>query len=166
MEKGVCVRFSRFGHGANRCVRIEWRGCGTDFVQHARLEQLSFLGPMHPSAMWNHFRRPSPPPSLVPQSGGQLVPLITSTAPATVDFARLADFTNILNTASVTPGTYNQLQMTLTNPQLIVLNTSTSPPTPQTIAATLTTTSLHDYHQSGPGDCKSTPPAGSCLTLT
>ncbi len=80
--------------------------------------------------------------SLVPQSGGNSVPLITSTTPATVDFARLTDFTNILSTASVTPGTYNQLQMTLTNPQLFVLNTSTSPPTPQAVPATLTATSF------------------------
>jgi hypothetical protein len=57
-----------------------------------------------------------------------------------VDFARLTDFTNILNTATVPPGTYNQLQMTLTNPQLIVINNSTSPPTPQPVAANLTAT--------------------------
>src|SRR5208282_3042407 len=43
--------------------------------------------------------------SLVPQGGGQPVSMITATAPATVDFARLTDFTNILSTASVTPGT-------------------------------------------------------------
>jgi hypothetical protein len=80
--------------------------------------------------------------SLVPQGGGQPVSLITATAPATVDFARLTDFTNILSTASVTPGTYNQLQMTLTNPQLIAISTTTSPPTPQTIPTTLTATTF------------------------
>ncbi|MGO8786210.1 MAG: DUF4382 domain-containing protein [Terriglobia bacterium] len=80
--------------------------------------------------------------SLVPQGGGTAVPLITSAAPATVDFARLVDFTNILSSGSVTPGTYNQLQMNLTAPQLIVLDTTTSPPTPQTVPATLTTTSF------------------------
>jgi hypothetical protein len=79
--------------------------------------------------------------SLVPQGGGSAVPLITATAPATVDFARLTDFTNILNTASVAPGTYSQLQMTLTNPQLIALNTSVSPPAPVPITpVTFTTT--------------------------
>lgn len=78
--------------------------------------------------------------SLVPQGGGTPVALITSTAPATVDFARLVDFTNILNTASVAAGTYTGLQLTLTNPQLVVLNTSTSPPTPQTVPVTLTAT--------------------------
>jgi hypothetical protein len=81
--------------------------------------------------------------SLVPQGGGSAVPLITVTAPATVDFARLVDFTNILNTASVAPGTYSQLTMTLTNPQLIALNTSVSPPAPVPITpVTLTATSF------------------------
>ena len=80
--------------------------------------------------------------SLVPQGGGQAVSLITSAAPATVDFARLTDFTNILSTASVTPGTYSQLQMTLTNPQLTVINTSTSPPSPLTMSTNLTATNF------------------------
>lgn len=80
--------------------------------------------------------------SLVPQSGGQAVSLITSTAPETVDFARLADFTNILSTVNVAAGTYSQLQVSLTNPQLIALNTATSPPTPVTVSASLTSTSL------------------------
>ena len=81
--------------------------------------------------------------SLMAENGGQSEPLITSTEPATVDFARLTDFTNILTVASVTqPGLYNQLQMTLTNPQLIVLNTSTSPPAPQNVPVTLTTTTV------------------------
>ena len=80
--------------------------------------------------------------SLVPEASGQAaVSLITATTPATVDFARLTDFTSILSTASASPGTYNQLQMTLTSPQLTVLNTSTSPPTPQSVPATLTATS-------------------------
>jgi len=80
--------------------------------------------------------------NLVPQGGGQSVPLITATAPTTVDFSRLAEFTNILSTASVAPGTYSQLQMTLTSPQLIALNTSTSPPSPLPIPATLTATTF------------------------
>ena len=80
--------------------------------------------------------------SLVPQGGGTPVTLISSTMPATVDFARLVDFTNILNSASVAPGTYNQLQMTLASPQLVVLNTSTTPPSPVMVnPTTLTTTS-------------------------
>lgn len=73
---------------------------------------------------------------------GNVTPLVSTSTPATVDFARMADFTSIISTASVRPGTYTQLQMTLTNPGLIVLNTSTSPPTTQPMDVTLTTTSL------------------------
>ena len=80
--------------------------------------------------------------SLVPQSGGSPVSLISSTAPATVDFSHLVDFTNILSFASTVPaGTYSSLQVTLSNPQLIVVNTSTSPATPQSVPVTLTGTS-------------------------
>jgi len=80
--------------------------------------------------------------TLVPQGGGSSVALVSSTTPATVDFARLTEFTNILSTASVAPGMYNQLQMTLTNPQLIAINTSASPPTPLAIPTTLTATNF------------------------
>ena len=79
--------------------------------------------------------------SLVPQGGGTPVTLISSTTPATVDFARLVDFTNIINSASVAPATYNQLQLTLANPQLVVLNTSTNPPTPVMVDPTTLTSS-------------------------
>jgi hypothetical protein len=72
------------------------------------------------------------------QSGGQTATLVSSTSPATVDFARLTDFTNVLSTASITPGTYDQLQMTVANPQLFAINTSTSPPTSESIPVTLT----------------------------
>jgi hypothetical protein len=77
--------------------------------------------------------------SLIPQGGGTPVTLIDSTNPATVDFARLEGFTNILSTASIAPGTYTQLQMTLANPQLIAIDTTTSPPRPVNITTNLTT---------------------------
>ena len=81
--------------------------------------------------------------SLVPQGGGTPVPLITSTAPATVDFARLADFTNILSLANVTrAGAYTGLQVTVTSPQLVVLNTSLNPPAPVVVPVTLTATTF------------------------
>ena len=80
--------------------------------------------------------------SLVPQGGGTGVPLITSTAPATVDFARLTEFTNILSTANVAPNTYSQLQVNLSSPaQLIALNPA-NPSSPVTMSATLTATNL------------------------
>ena len=81
--------------------------------------------------------------SLVPENGGSPVPLISSTAPATVDFARLADFTSILNLSNNVPaGTYTGLQLSLANPQLVVLNPSVTPPIPQAVPATLATASL------------------------
>jgi len=80
--------------------------------------------------------------SLIPQGGGTPVTLVASTAPATVDFARLTDFTNILSTASVAPNTYSQFQMTLTNPVLTAINTSVSPPSPVAIATNLTASTL------------------------
>ncbi len=80
--------------------------------------------------------------SLLPQGGGTPVTLIDSTNPATVDFARLEGFTNILSAASAAPGTYNQLQITLANPQLTAIDTTTSPPTSTTIPTTLTTPTL------------------------
>ena len=84
--------------------------------------------------------------SLVPQGGGTAVTLISATTPATVDFGRLTDFTNILSTASIPPGTYSQLQITLTNPQLIAVNTSVSPPAPEPITpVTFTTTSSSTF---------------------
>jgi len=42
--------------------------------------------------------------SLVPQGGGTPVTLISSTTPATVDFARLVDFTNILSSTGLRRG--------------------------------------------------------------
>ncbi len=79
---------------------------------------------------------------LVPQGGGTQVTLIDSTNPATVDFARLVGFTNILSAASAAPGTYSQLQLTLATPQMTAIDTTTSPPTSTTIPTTLTTPTL------------------------
>ncbi len=76
--------------------------------------------------------------SLIPQGGGTPVTLISSTSPATVDFARLEDFTNVLSTASVNSGTYSQMQMTIANPEMYAINTSTSPPSAVSVPVTLT----------------------------
>jgi hypothetical protein len=77
--------------------------------------------------------------NLIPQGGGTPVPLIDSASPATVDFARLVGSTNIVNVASVPPGFYSQLQITVANPQMIGVNTATQPPSPQLISTNLTT---------------------------
>jgi hypothetical protein len=70
--------------------------------------------------------------------GGASYPIIPSGSNATVDFGRLVDFTTLLATASVSQGTYNQLQLTLTNPQLTVLQAS--PPGTAMTPTNLTTT--------------------------
>jgi hypothetical protein len=82
--------------------------------------------------------------ALVPQGGGTPVPIISPDQPATVDFARLVDFTTILGTASVAPGTYDQLQLTLTNPQLTVLNVQVVPPAPVAVTTTFSNSSTTD----------------------
>jgi len=69
--------------------------------------------------------------SLVQESGGASVPITAPSQP--VDFASLVDFTNILTFGSVNTGTYSQLTLTLTSPQLTYLNTSVSPPAPVTM---------------------------------
>lgn len=78
--------------------------------------------------------------SLVPQGGGTPVPLVSSTAPVTIDFARLTDFTNVLAINSSVPvGNYSQMTLALSSPQITALNTATSPPSPLNVPATLTT---------------------------
>jgi len=123
-------------------------GCGSNSTTNSSLPPVAQLGSVvsfgtdAPICDVESFIATITSASLIQQGGGQSASLVASTAPATVDFARLTDFTNILSTASVTPGTYSQLQMTITNPQMIALNTATSPPTPQTIPVTLTATTF------------------------
>ena len=83
--------------------------------------------------------------SLVQESGGAPVTITAPSQP--VDFASLVDFTNILSFGSVNTGTYSQLALTLTSPQLTYLDTSTSPPTavtmpPCTVSGTSNCTSF------------------------
>lgn len=81
--------------------------------------------------------------TLTPQGGGTPVSILSSTNPITVDFARLVDFTTLLSLGSSVPaGTYSELTLTLSNPQLVVLNVTSTPPAPQSVPATLTTSSV------------------------
>jgi hypothetical protein len=48
------------------------------------------------------------------------------------------DFFTMLNLASVPTGTYNQLSLTLSNPQITILDTTQNPPKPVTSTPTLT----------------------------
>jgi len=72
--------------------------------------------------------------TLTPQSGSSPVSILPSGTALTVDFASLMDFATMLSRASVPAGIYSSLGITLSNPQLTYLDTSTTPPTFKTIA--------------------------------
>jgi len=71
--------------------------------------------------------------TLTPQSGGSPVSVLPGGTPITVDFASLMDFATMFSLSNVPPGTYNTLGITLSNPQLTYLDTSTTPPSFKTI---------------------------------
>ena len=74
-------------------------------------------------------------------STGVSVPLLSS--PATVDFARFNGLQTLLDINQVPVGTYNEIVITLADPSLGYLMTSTgNPPAIQTITPTLTATSI------------------------
>lgn len=75
--------------------------------------------------------------TLTPQSGGTPVSVLSSGQSTTVDFASLRDFTTLVNLGSAAPGTYSQVTLTLSNPQLKVLDSTQSPPAPTDVSATL-----------------------------
>ena len=81
--------------------------------------------------------------TLTPQSGGSPVSVLPGGQPVTVDFASLMDFATMLSVSNVPPGTYNALGITLSNPQLTYLDTSTTPPSFKTIAPTMTSLTIN-----------------------
>lgn len=76
--------------------------------------------------------------TLTPQGGGTAASALASSDSITVDFAALTGFNTLLNLTSVPAGTYNQVTLTLSNPQITYLDTTQSPPAPKTITGTLT----------------------------
>jgi hypothetical protein len=74
--------------------------------------------------------------TLTPQSGSSPVSVLSGGQAVTVDFASLMDFATMLSVSNVPPNTYNALGITLSNPQLTYLDTSTTPPF-KTIAPTM-----------------------------
>jgi hypothetical protein len=77
--------------------------------------------------------------TLTPEGGGAPVTVISSTNPVTVDFASLIGFATLLKMTDIPAGTYSQLSLTLASPQLTVLDVSTRPPTPTSMANTTLT---------------------------
>lgn len=76
--------------------------------------------------------------TLTPQSGGSPISILPGGNPLTVDFASLMDFATPFSVSSIQSGTYGALGITLSNPQLTYLDTSTSPASFKTIAPTMT----------------------------
>ncbi len=80
--------------------------------------------------------------TLTPQGGGTPVSVISSGSPVTVDFARLMDFSTLLNLASVNVGMYSQLTLTLSNPKMMVLDVTQNPPAAVAVTTTLTSSTV------------------------
>ena len=135
MLKRVCVFFLALVAGFAALVMVS---CGSGTQTSTQQPQpatptgiLVTFGTDQPSCDVESFMVTIQSASLVPESGGAAVPITAPSQP--VDFASLVDFMNILSFGSVNTGTYNQLTLTLTSPQLTYLNTSVSPPSPVTL---------------------------------
>jgi hypothetical protein len=77
--------------------------------------------------------------TLTPQSGSTPVSVLSSGSAVTVDFASLMDFATMLSLSNVPPRTYTALGMTLSNPQLTYMDTSTTPPSIKTVVPAMPT---------------------------
>lgn len=80
--------------------------------------------------------------TLTPQGGGSPVSVISAADSVKVDFAALLGFSAVLKLASVPTGQYSQITVTLSNPQITVLDVTKSPPAPVTLTTTLTSSSV------------------------
>lgn len=78
--------------------------------------------------------------TLTPEGGGQPVSVVSSTNPLTVDFAQLMGAQGLLSLNSVPAGTYSEITLTLSNPQLTVFEGN--PPVPTPVVATLSTATV------------------------
>ncbi|MGD0125094.1 MAG: DUF5666 domain-containing protein [Terriglobia bacterium] len=77
--------------------------------------------------------------TLTPQSGSSPLSVLSSGTQVTVEFASLMDFATPFSLSNVPPGTYSSLGITLANPQLTYMDTSTSPPSIKTVAPAIST---------------------------
>jgi hypothetical protein len=81
--------------------------------------------------------------TLTPQSASSPISILPAGQAVTVDFASLMDFATMLSISNVTPGTYDALGITLANPQLTYVDTSTTPPSLKTIAPTMSSFTIN-----------------------
>jgi hypothetical protein len=81
--------------------------------------------------------------TLTPQSASSPVSVLPAGQAVTVDFASLMDFATMFSVSNIPPNTYNALGITLSNPQLTYLDTSTTPPSLKKIAPTMTSLTIN-----------------------
>ena len=74
--------------------------------------------------------------TLTPARGGTPVSILSSADAVRVDFASLLGFATVLNFADVPAGTYSQINLALSDPELTVVDGT--PPTPTAISTSLT----------------------------
>ena len=98
--------------------------------------------------------------TLAPQSGSSPVSVLSSSTPVTVDFASLMDLATMLSLSNVPPGSYSALGVTLSNPQLTYVDTSTSPLSIKTVAPAISNLTV-----SLPLNPAITVPSGGSLAL-
>jgi hypothetical protein len=78
--------------------------------------------------------------TLTLQNGGAPVSVIS--APVTVDFARLMDFSDIMNLSNLTAGDYTNLNLTLADPKMTVLDVTQTPAVATAVTTTLTSSTV------------------------
>jgi uncharacterized protein DUF5666/uncharacterized protein DUF4382 len=124
-------------------------GCGSSTKQPAGtpLVQLVVLGGDTPACNIASSRLTLRGAVLTPEPsssgvGGIPVSVLLPGQAVTVDFAALQDMSTVINTISIPEGSYSQLTLTLSDPQLVVLNYNTLPPSVEAVTATLTAASV------------------------
>lgn len=80
--------------------------------------------------------------TLTPTGGGAPVSVLAGGQPEQVDFASLVGFATVLDLSSVPAGSYSDLTLTLSNPQLMVIDVTQTPPAPVAVTTTLSATTV------------------------
>lgn len=80
--------------------------------------------------------------TLTPAGGGAPVSVLSGGQPQTIDFASLVGFATVLDLSSVPVGEYSDLTLTLSNPQLDVLDPTQTPPTAVPVTTTLSASTV------------------------
>jgi hypothetical protein len=81
--------------------------------------------------------------TITPQSSTTPVSVLPAGQAVTVDFASLMNFATLFTVSSVPVGTYDTLGITLANPLLTYVDTSTTPPSLKTITPTMSSLTVN-----------------------